>query len=414
MNRKLRLPIILVGTIVIVWAIFSAGFATGNVVAQRGLPPPGILAGALPATLSQDADDVDFGLFWEAWNILQDNFHEGPLDPLSLREGAISGLALATGDANTIYQNAHDAKLAREHLSGSFEGVGIRVQLKDGLPFILQPLPGSPAERAGVRPNEFVLAVDGVSTEDLSMADFGGLVRGPRGTIVVLTLRPEAGEQSRDVEIERDRIVVPSVTSRRIDEIGYLRINNFSSRTSGEVQAALEEFSGARIAGLVLDLRNNPGGFLNASVDVASRFLPAGELILTQESRGEPPREFMARGGTKFTRPPMVVLVNQGTASASEIVAGALQAHGRAALLGEETYGKGSVQELHRLSDESLLRVTSGIWITPSGINLGANGLMPDELIELEGGELGSDDDVVLQRALDRLRGDLAAEPVAA
>ena len=353
-------------------------------------------------------------MFWEAWNILQDNFHEGPLDPLSLREGAISGLALATGDANTIYQNAHDAKLAREHLSGSFEGVGIRVQLKDGLPFILQPLPGSPAERAGVRPNEFVLAVDGVSTEDLSMADFGGLVRGPRGTIVVLTLWPEDGAQSREVEIERDRIVVPSVTSRRIDEIGYLRINNFTSRTSGEVQAALEEFSGARVAGLVLDLRNNPGGFLNASVDVASRFLPAGELILTQESRGEPPRKFMARAGTKFTRPPMVVLVNQGTASASEIVAGALQAHGRATLLGEETYGKGSVQELHRLSDESLLRVTSGIWITPSGINLGASGLMPDELIELESGELGSDDDVVLQRALDRLRGELAAEPVAA
>ena len=414
MNRRLRIPIILVGTIVIVWAIFSAGFATGNVFAQRGLPPPGILAGALPDTPSQDTDDVDFGLFWEAWNILQDNFHEGPLDPLVLREGAISGLALATGDANTIYQNAHDAKLAREHLSGTFEGVGIRVQLKDGLPFILQPLPGSPAERAGVQPNEFVLAVDGVSTEDLSMADFGSLVRGPRGTIVVLTLRPEGGEQSRDVEIERDRIVVPSVSSRRIDEIGYLRINNFSSRTAGEVQAALEEFSDARIEGLVLDLRNNPGGFLNASVDVANRFLPSGALILTQESRGEPPREFTARGGTKFTGPPMVLLVNQGTASASEIVAGALQAHGRATLLGEETYGKGSVQKLHRLSDESLLRVTSGIWITPSGINLGANGLMPDELIEPEDGQLGSDDDVVLQRALDRLRGVLAAQPVAA
>ncbi len=414
MNRRFRIPIILVGTIVIAWAIFSAGFATGNVAAQRGLPPPGILAGALPDTLSQDADDVDFALFWEAWNILQDNFHMGPLDPLTLREGAIIGLARATGDTNTLYQNARDAKLAREHLSGSFEGVGIRVQQKNGLPFILQPLPGSPAERAGVQPNEFVLAVDGVSTANLGMAEFGSLVRGPSGTIVVLTLRPENGEQSREVEIERDRIVVPSVSSRRIDELGYLRINSFSSRTSREVQATLEEFSDARISGLVLDLRNNPGGFLNASVDVAGRFLPAGELILTQESRGESPREFTARGGTKFTRPPMVVLVNQGTASASEIVAGALQAHGRAALLGEETYGKGSVQELHRLSDDSLMRVTSGIWITPAGINLGDSGLMPDELIEFEGGDLGSDDDVVLQRALDRLRGILAAQPVAA
>ena len=415
MNRKLRIATVILGSLITAWAVFAGGFVAGNLASERGFRPLALLAGVPPAAPPEEVGDLDFDIFWEAWNAIQASFYKGPLDPDILREGAIHGLAQSTGDPYTIYQNAAEARRARDHLDGSFEGVGIQVQLRDGLPLVLQPMPGSPAERAGVRPNEFVLAVDGVPTEGMTLSEFGDRVRGPQGTVVVLTLRPEGGGQERDVTIVRDRILLPSVSSRVIDGIGYLRLYNFSSRTAEEVREALAEFDETGVGGLVLDLRNNPGGFLNASVDVVGQFLPEGTLILTQESRDELHQEYRAGGGAKDTTTPMVVLVNQGTASASEIVAGSLQAHDRALLLGEETFGKGSMQELHRLSDESLVRVTSGIWITPADINLSGQGLIPDVVLEAQEGQIGSDDDNVLQAALRYLRGEPAwAEAAAA
>ena len=289
-------------------------------------------------------------------------------------------------------------------MRGSFEGIGIRVQLKDGIPFIITPLPGSPAERAGIQPNEFVLAVDGVSTEDMSLAEFGDLVRGEQGTTVVLSLRLKDGEVTRDVAVERARIIVPSVTTEMFDAIAYIRIANFGSRTAEELREVMNQLETLEITGIVLDLRNNPGGLLDASVEASAQFLAKGETILIQESRREPRTRWRVQENGGNTTTPVIVLVNADSASASEIVAGALQAHGRARLMGEETFGKGSMQELHQLSDESVMRVTTGIWITPSGVSLGDEGLIPDVPLESTDGPFGGAEDKMLQAALSLLQ----------
>ena len=309
-------------------------------------------------------------------------------------------MAEATGDRFTFFHDAESARRSRTRLAGSFVGVGIRIELREGLPFIVQPIPKAPAEFAGVGPGEFILAVDGVSTANLGLAKVGELVRGPPGTPVTLTLRRLGETRLRDVTIVRARVVVDSVAITMIDDIAYMRINRFSARTAQEVGNALNQLQDQAVSQLVIDLRNNFGGLLNASVDVASHFLPNGVLVLRQEVRGEPSREFRATSGAHDTQTSIVVLINGGTASAAEIVAGALQAHGRAPLVGEETFGKGSMQELHRLSDDSTIRVTSGIWVTPGEINLGDRGLIPDLEVLNTSDHIGGDNDPVLQAGL--------------
>ena len=404
MNPGHRLTAIAVTVVVLVWAVFSAGFVTGGIAADRGFRPLAQLAGEQPPEPPTGFGDVDFEVFWQAWTAIQDNIYNGPIDPEVLREGAIRGIAEATEDRHTVYQNTEEAQRSRERMSGSFEGVGIRVQLKDGIPFVITPLPGSPAERAGIQPNEFVLAVDGISTEDMSLAEFGDLVRGEQGTMVVLSLRPKDGAVTRDVTVERAHIIVPSVTTEMFDAIAYIRIANFGRRTVEELREVMNQLDRREIIGIVLDLRNNPGGLLNASVEASAQFLAKGQTILIQESRREPRTRWRVQEDGGDTTTPVIVLVNAGSASASEIVAGALQSHSRARLVGEETFGKGSMQELHQLSDESVMRVTTGIWITPEGVSLGDEGLMPDVLVESTDGTFGSAEDKILQAALSLLR----------
>ncbi len=408
MSRRVRVAAAITISIVVVWAAFSAGFISGNVAADQGFRPLAQLAGEQPPEPPAGFDDVDFTVFWEAWTAIQDNIYNGPIDPEVLREGAINGVAEATEDRHTVYQNAADAQRSRERLRGSFDGVGIRVQLKDGIPFVITPLPGSPAERAGIQPNEFVVAVDGVETEGMTLAEFGELVRGEQGTTVVLTMRPEDSDVTRDVPVERARILVPSVTTETFDTIEYIRIANFGSRTANELREVMDAIESRDITAIVLDLRNNPGGLLDTSVEVAAQFLAKGQTILIQESRDEPRTRWRVQDDGGDITTPMIVLVNAGSASASEIVAGALQAHDRAQLMGEETFGKGSMQELHQLSDESVMRVTSGIWITPDDVNLGDEGLMPDVPMESSDGPFGGEDDEMLQAALALLRGEVA------
>ena len=179
--------------------MFLTGFVSGALIGSRNMLPASIIAGEPPAEISADTTTTNFGVFWEAWRVIQSNFHQGPLDPKVLRDGAIGGLARSTGDPYTIYQDANAARRARARLAGNFDGVGIRVKLRDGWPFIVQPLPRSPAEASGVGKNEFVLAVDGVSTEGLTLTAFGQLVRGPRGTAVTLRLRRLGETEWRDV-----------------------------------------------------------------------------------------------------------------------------------------------------------------------------------------------------------------------
>ena len=406
MQSSLRTALMLAGSVVALCLVFSIGFVAGATALGPGIPPPQVVAGDPPPEIKDGDEEVDFSLFWEAWNVIQDNYYDGPLAAETLREGAIRGLAQATEDPYTRYQDPEQARRSSAHLSGSFIGVGIRIELRDDLPFIIQPIPQSPAEAAGIGIHEYVLAVDGVSTEGMALSEFGRRVRGERGTPVTLTLRRLGETTERDVTVIRDRIIVQSVTTRVFDDVGYLRIANFSSRTSGEVHHALSGFQTAGVERLIVDLRNNPGGLLDASVSATSRFLPEGELILRRESRKDPTQVYNAISGFRDLRTPLVILVNSGSASGSEVFAGALQAHGRATLIGEQTHGKGSVQELHRLSDGSIMRVTTGVWFTPAGVALAGagSGLTPDLEVQMSEGQLGGDDDSVLAAGLEAVR----------
>ena len=406
MQRPFRTTLMLASAVIALCFVFSVGFVAGATALGPGVPPPQVVAGDPPPEVTDKTEEIDFGLFWEAWNVIQDNYYDGPLPAETLREGAIRGLAQATEDPYTLYQDPEQARRSSAHLSGSYVGVGIRIELRDDFPFVIQPLPQSPAEAAGIGIHEYVLAVDGVSTEGMALSDFGQLVRGERGTPVTLTLRRQGETTERDVTLIRDRIIVQSVTTRVIDDVGYMRIANFSSRTSGEVRLALSGFRTAGVERLIVDLRNNPGGLLDASVSATGRFLPEGEQILRRESRNDPTHVYNAVGGFRDLRTPMVVLVNSGSASGSEVFAGALQAHGRATLIGEQTHGKGSVQELHRLSDGSIVRVTTGIWFTPAGVALAGagSGLTPDLHVEMSEGQVGGDDDPVLAAGLETVR----------
>lgn len=406
MQRPIRTVLTLAGSVIALCLVFSIGFVAGATALGPGVPPPQVVAGDPPPEVKDETDGVDFGLFWEAWSVIQDNYYDGPLAAESLREGAIRGLAEATDDPYTRYHDPEQARRSSISLSGSYVGVGIRVELRDDFPFVTQPLPRSPAEAAGIGSNEFVLAVDGVSTKGTTLAEFGRIVRGERGTSVTLTLRRQGETTERDVTIVRDRIVVQSITTRVIDDVGYMRIANFSSRTSGELRRALSGFRTVGVERLIVDLRNNPGGLLDASVSVSSRFLPEGELILRRESRNDPTHVYNAVSGFRDLQTPMVILVNSGSASGSEVFAGALQAHGRATLIGEQTHGKGSVQELHKLSDGSVMRVTTGIWFTPAGVALAGagSGLTPDLEVGMSEGQIGGDDDPVLAAGLEAVR----------
>ena len=402
MSKKTLAMIATVGLAAVAGA-FAAGVLSGFAAAG---PKADVFAGITPQVQVGEDVETKLGVFWEAWELLQNNYHEGPLDPRDLVEGATRGMVRASGDDYTDWVDAESAKMSRERLEGEFEGIGANVDLTDdGVIRIVRPLPESPAEKAGLQPNDLVIAVDGVPTKDKSLEEVVLEVRGPAGTTVVLTIQREDETETRDIAITRQTIVVPSVIARSVDEFGYVRLTNFGAKTTGELRDSIRNFTSEGAEGLILDLRNNPGGLLVTAVDVASEFLPEGTLIALQRSRTEGDITFNASGRGTAVDLPLVVLINNGSASASEIVAGAVKDHGRGKLIGKTTFGKGSVQVPFDLSDQSVVRVTVAIWETPGGAHLTGEGIEPDLEIEAEPDELGEDGDIYIEAAKRVLRG---------
>ena len=402
MSKKTLALIAAVGLVAVAGA-FAAGVLSGFAAAG---PKVDVFAGIAPQPEVGEDVEAKLGVFWEAWDLLQNNYHEGPLDPRDLVEGATRGMVRASGDDYTNWVDAESAKMSRERLEGEFEGIGATVDLTDDdVIRIVRPLPESPAEKAGLQPNDLVIAVDGIPTKGKSLEEVVLEVRGPAGTTVVLTIEREDETDTRDVAIVRGTIVVPSVIAKSVDEFGYVRLTNFGAKTTGELRDSLRNFTSEGAEGLILDLRNNPGGLLVTAVDVASEFLPEGTLIASQRSRTEGDVTFNASDRGTAVDLPLVVLINNGSASASEIVAGAVKDHGRGKLLGKTTFGKGSVQVPFDLSDNSVVRVTVAIWETPGGTHLAGEGIEPDFEIEVEPDELGEDGDPYIEAAKRVLRG---------
>lgn len=391
--------------------IFAGGFVAAGLVDDEG---PRVLAGVTPSPELGKTVENKLEVFWEAWEYVQDHFYQGPVDPGKLIEGATRGMVRASGDPYTDWVDAEHAKVDRNRLEGQFEGIGANVQLsEDGFLRIERPLPGSPAEQAGLKPKDIVLAVDGVSTKGKTLEELVVIVRGPKGTPVVLTVRSEGETGSHDVRIIRGEVRVPSVVAKMTDEFGYVRLSNFGTHTTEELIESLRNLREAGAKGIVLDLRNNPGGLLDAAVNVAGQFLPKDTVVLTEKSRSEGDVVFKAPAGGQALDLPLVILTNAGSASASEIVAGAIKDHARGKLVGKTTFGKGSVQVPFELRDKSVVRVTVAIWQTPSGTHLVGAGIEPDFILEADAQEPGAVDDPYLEVAKRILRGQPCCEGLA-
>jgi carboxyl-terminal processing protease len=349
-------------------------------------------------------EQAEFGLYWEAWHLVEDHFL-GELPELqNVTWGAIQGALGTLDDPYTVFLEPQPRQRERESLEGRFGGIGAYVSQAEDGSIVLDPMPDLPAEQAGVLDGDVVVRVDDTDiAPEMTVDDAVSLIRGEIGSVVSLSLRREGEPGLLIVEIERQEIPTPSVEWRMLEEadgLGYIRIMLFGGRTDTELEDALDELGEQGLNRLIVDLRGNGGGFLDAAVDVASEFLNQG-IILYQVEKGQSERAFDAKRGGRYTDSELVLLVDGGTASASEIVAGALRDNGRAVLVGQKTFGKGSVQSVFDLTDGSSVHITSARWLTPARQQLDGEGLDPDLAVEITEEDRSQSRDPQLERAIE-------------
>ena len=321
--------------------------------------------------------------FAESLSLVKKNYVED-VDEKELVYGAIKGM-LSSLDPHSSFMPPEAFKEMQIDTKGEFGGLGIQIGIKDNVLTIIAPIEDTPADKAGVMAGDKIIKIDGESTKDISLHEAVAKLRGPKGTNVTITIVREDVEKPLDITITRDIIKLKSVKSRVIDEtIGYVKLTQFQERTSKDLKKAMNDLSDKGVDSLILDLRNNPGGLLKGAVDVTSEFLPPGKLVVYIKGRDGDKTEFDTTNGNDYYDYPMVVLVNGGSASASEIVAGALQDWGKAVVLGTQTFGKGSVQTVIPLSDGSALRLTTARYYPPKGRSIQTTGITPDIVVKLK------------------------------
>jgi len=346
--------------------------------------------------------NIDFRIFWDAWDLIEEKYVIKP-DASQMIYGAISGLVSSLGDSFSNFLDPRATKEFKEDLNGRFEGIGAELGIKDKKLLVIAPLPETPAEKAGIRAGDWILKIDGKSSEFLTIDEAVNLIRGPKGTEVKITLLHEGSEEPEEIIIKRDTIIVKSVKLDFKDNVAYLDVNRFSDTTTAEVDEAAAEILIKKPKGVILDLRNNPGGYFDAAIDLVSFFVDSG-VVVTEKYRDGEKKDFYARGGAKLKDFPLVVLVNKGSASASEIVAGAIQDYKKGVLIGEDTFGKGSVQEILGLADGSSIRLTVAKWFTPHNQSISDQGLRPDFKVEISDEDIKAGRDSQLDKALESFK----------
>lgn len=347
--------------------------------------------------------DVDFEIFWDTWDTLKDMYvDKDALSDKKMFYGAIKGMVNSVGDPYTVFMDPVVSEEFTNDLAGTFEGIGAEIGIKDDVLTIIAPLPEMPAEKAGLLAGDKVLAIDTVSTAGITIDEAVNNIRGPRGTEVTLAIAREGQDGIKDIVIKRDKIVIKSIRTEEKDGVYIIRITNFNDDTEKLFNNAVKEVLEKDPKGIVLDLRNNPGGYLDTAIEVSSEWVEEG-IVVVEKYNEEKKIEHLARGRARLKGYPTVVLVNQGSASASEIVAGALQDYELATIIGTQTFGKGSVQTLTNLEDGSSIKVTVAKWLTPDGRSINEEGIEPNEVVEYELEDFEAGIDPQLDRALEIL-----------
>lgn len=371
--RQIRTAVLIISLILL--SAF-AGFRYGQ---RQNLAPSRI---SLDKSQPAGKQNIDLKLFWEVWDRLYTFYlDKSLLDPGQMIFGAIKGMVSSLKDPHTVFLPPDENKQTKEDLNGAFEGVGIQLDYnKDGQLVVIAPLSGLPAEKAGVRAGDLILKIEDEETSGMTIYEAVKLIRGPKGTQVKLTLLHPKENEPYELTLTRTTVVVPSVEVKFLENnLAHLKLSRFGDRTNEEWNKAVVEIleRSPKIAGIIFDLRNNPGGYLDGSVFIASEFIGGGTVVQQESAKGIKKAFPVNRKGSLLTQK-LVILVNQGSASASEIVAGALQDFKRAQLVGEKTFGKGTIQEAQELSGGSGLHITTARWLLPSGKSIDKSGVIPD------------------------------------
>lgn len=425
MNLKIVRNILLgLSTLVIV---FGVGFSVG----AKNKNNNSSFVTAITGKASEKPTSVDFSLFWDVWDLLgQTYIDKKALDPVKMVNGAISGMVAALNDPYTVYLPPEQNKASKDELGGKFEGIGAQLGVKDKKIIVVAPLPDSPAEKAGLKAGDWIVKIDNADSAGWTLPEAVFKIRGPKGSKVNLTVLQKESSKTAELSVVRDEIKVASVEwevkkskcknqnekceieiinaeCSDCNKVVYLKLGRFGDTTSDEWNKAVDEIEQAikasnsqATAGLILDLRNNPGGYLSGSVFIASEFISDGVVVMQEHSSGQKQSFSVDRKG-RLLKIPMVILINKGSASAAEIVAGALKSHKRAKVVGETSFGKGSIQEAKDLKEGAGIHITTAKWLLPDGEWINEKGIVPD--IEVVNDENNPDSDLQLEKAIETL-----------
>ena len=396
--------------LIIISAAFVGGFYIGKGerevirVNEKGEPVESGQVAIRPNEVkSYLGKDIDFDLFLNVWDMLKSRYVDQPVSETKLFYGALGGLVSALDDPYSVFLEPQVSEEFTESLNGRFEGIGAEIAIKRNMLTIVNPLPESPSMAAGLKAKDIILKIDGVSTEGMGIDEAVGRIRGEKGTQVVLNIYRDGDEEAKDIPVTRDTIKIVSVDwEMKTDNMAYISLRNFNSDTTAAFRAIEKEIISQNSKAIILDLRNNSGGFLQTAIDIASAWIDSGLVVSERSKAGY--KEYKSNGKPVFDNIPTVVLINGGSASSSEIVAGALQDHKSAYLIGEQSFGKGSVQVLENLSDGSSVKFTVAKWYTPNDRSIDEQGIAPDEVIELTEEDFSEDQDPQLDRAIEYLK----------
>lgn len=388
--------------LVVVFSLFllTLGFGLGLVASGRTLQPSLSLQNIISQIRTSDTT-ADWRTFQSVWDSIHQLYVNGNVNDRALLQGATAGLVNALGDPYSVYLSAAAAQDLRDEIDGTFEGVGMEVGMKNDQLMVIAPLSSSPAAKAGIEAGDRIMAINGTAAASLSLTDAVRAIRGKKGTTVTLVVQRAAAEQ-KTITITRDTIKVSSVISR-VERVGdrkyaYLQVTSFGSTTDQLFRTAAKDLLSQSVNGWIIDLRNNPGGLLDQAVSLASAMIADGTIVQEVDRDGTK-KTLSAEGNAFLTDQPIVVLINGGSASASEIVAGALQDTGRAKLIGQKSYGKGTVQDLQTLRDGSTLKLTIAKWLTPKGRSINEEGVAPDIEITISDADTAAGRDPQLDKA---------------
>ena len=380
----------------VIGVVFISGFGIGKYQESK-----------IQAERFKNFQKVDLSTFWETWEKLHNKFLDRKdLDPQLLIYGAISGMTKILDDPYTTFFMPEEAEKFEEQMKGEFEGVGMEIGIRENQITVISPLPDTPTQKAGIRAGDKILKIDNEDALSMSIEKAASLIRGTKGTIVTLTIFREGWEKSKDIKLQRANIKIPCLKITKISpDICHIEIYQFNSSLFNDFQKKLGEISNDSTKKIILDLRNNSGGYLNIVEKISEFFLEKGSIILIEDYGGDTERKVhKAKGKGEFQLYPLVVLINKGSASGAEILAGALRDNRKILLIGERSFGKGCVQEPIRLSDNSLLKITVAKWLTPKGDSISEVGLEPDIKIKITEEDYEKERDPQLDKAVEIIK----------